>query len=380
MEETQEEFEVVYDPETNLNIEMIKGTNYSKAKATHSYMNLHMTDDEKNQYYGKPIPQSFVKEVFARTAQKDREAQEKKYNSFLYNATGSFVNTAEDIATSAPNALYRVGASGGAWLAGLRSDADKETKDRIKREAVQETVQDYKDAVGFEDAKVPLKKQEFGSKGWWGQGLGNVVLPLASGLATGNMIPLAEAFGLSNYSETLDELLSQNKTLASANALAATSGSLETALEMLTINKIVTKSAMPRLQRYGARFLTGSVQETAQTAKDNVIRNQEFDEEELATAAIFGGVGEVIGLGIRDKVTRKQQNRDTKKLVEKGVNPEVAEEFAVSKALDENVNKKKVDENLENTRNEYIDTLIEKGKTQKLLLIKHGRLYLILKL
>lgn len=404
--EVHTEYESFFHPDYSFNVEVPKGMNDNDYRDYTFRLNNNITPDERVKYYNKNIPYGEGEAI----ASRKKEAE----GGFWENLWPSASNAAVYAATGFVRGLNTFSRSVGAMAAiddafheefykthdkNVSQDEYNKAKiewikknkniiDKSEREAVLVTPDEDSISAGIErtieGAQFELEPQKRWSAGWWGQGVGNVAAPLSVGLMGGIIPELSIAYGMGNYAENTEKVLEGGGSLMEANAIGLTTGSLEAYLERLTINKYVTNTALPRLQRYGARFLTGMGQEFGQSGKDILLlgkydtRTKEEKEEELLSSLVFGGLGEVVGLGVRDYATRKVRKDINTKAKKEGMSEQLAKEVALSATLDEKPDfeklqgeyakeqEKQAEERFNARKEEAYDMLVELGNSPEM--------------
>lgn len=404
--EVHTEYESFFHPDYSFNVEVPKGMNDNDYRDYTFRLNNNITPDERVKYYNKNIPYGEGEAI----ASRKKEAE----GGFWENLWPSASNAAVYAATGVVRGFNTLSRTVGAMAAiddafheefykthdkNVSQDEYNKAKiewikknkniiDKSEREAVLVTPDEDSISAGIErtieGAQFELEPQKRWSAGWWGQGVGNVAAPLSVGLMGGIIPELSIAYGMGNYAENTKKVLEGGGSLMEANAIGLTTGSLEAYLERLTINKYVTNTALPRLQRYGARFLTGMGQEFGQSGKDILLlgkydtRTKEEKEEELLSSLVFGGLGEVAGLGVRDYATRKVRKDINTKAQKEGMSEQLAKEVALSATLDEKPDfeklqgeyakeqEKQAEERFNARKEEAYDMLVELGNSPEM--------------
>ena len=201
-----------FSMDTGLNVQIPATFNKTDIKSRCLDLNSRLTDEERVSFEGKVIPFEVQEEVLKRPVAED----ESWLGSFSYNLLGSTFNTTQDIATSSYRAGTQAASGAGAWAASVVARLKGYP---VKEGDVKQAAMEGYEAVNpdYKETKIKLAPAKTGSAEWWGQGLGSTAVPLIVGLATGNMMPLSAAFGLSSYADTTETLLDNVVSLIAAN-------------------------------------------------------------------------------------------------------------------------------------------------------------------
>ena len=406
MEEKQE-FENFYNPDYSFNVEVPKGMKDDYYRDYTFRLNNGITPDERLKYYKKNIPYAEGLLIAGRKREvKDNlwaEGGKAVANGLLYAATG-FVRGANTLGRNTAAKLviddnfkedyYKTHKQPRTPQEKIAYEKAREEWYKRYSNAVRDVVTPDEDTLSgaientIKNAEFELKPQKRWSLGWWLQNAGNVGAPLLFGLAGGIIPEMATSYGFGNYADTNKKILEGGGSLLEADRIAALSGSLETALEYATISKYVTKLGMPRLQRYGRRFLVGSGQEVGQSAKDMALlgkydtRSNEEKEEEIMAALIFGGLGEALGLALRDIQTRGTQKDIIRSAKKEGMSDTLAKDVALTATVDETPDYERLQEayreeggqvakaRLEKIKGDAYDMLVELGNDPEMAAVK----------
>lgn len=406
MEETQE-FENFYNPDYSFNVEVPKGMKDDYYRDYTFRLNNGITPDERLKYYKKNIPYAEGLLIAGRKKEiKDNpwaEGGKSLANAALYASTG-LVKGLNTIGRNAAATLviddnfkedyYKTHKQPRTPQEKIAYEKAREEWYKRYSNAVRDVVTPDEDTLSgaientIKNAEFELKPQKRWSLGWWLQNAGNVGAPLLFGLAGGIIPEMATSYGFGNYADTNKKILEGGGSLLEADRIAALSGSLETALEYATISKYVTKLGMPRVQRYGRRFLVGSGQEVGQSAKDMFLlrdydtRSKDEKEEEIMVALIFGGLGEALGLAIRDIQTRGTQKDIVRSAKKEGMSDTLAKDVALTATVDESPDYERLQEayreeggqvakaRLEKIKGDAYDMLVDLGNDPEMAAVK----------
>lgn len=153
-------------------------------------------------------------------------------------------------------------------------------------------------------------------------------------------MPLLTLFGLSSGGNMFYDVRQEGGSLLEANTRALSAGLLEAGLERLGLEGIVRGLRSKYVGSYIlAPVLTGSAQETAQSAKDTLIkgkydkRSEEEKLNELIDSALLGAIGGAIEFGVARVVANKGIKKVEQTLEKGGVDKKTARNVAYTQML-----------------------------------------------
>lgn len=153
-------------------------------------------------------------------------------------------------------------------------------------------------------------------------------------------MPLIALFGLSSGGNMFYDVRQEGGSLLEANIRALSAGLLEAGLERLGLEGIVRGLRSKYVGSYIlAPALTGSAQETAQSAKDTLIkgkydkRSEEEKLNELIDSALLGAIGGAIEFGVARVVANKGIKKVEQTLEKGGVDKKTARNVAYTQML-----------------------------------------------
>lgn len=347
-----------FSKDYNINLELPISMSSIDRKVKYYDINQAMSDEDRANWFGKIIPLDEQDRILKNYKPSPKE--ESGVKTFFSEGGKSFWNTALDILTYP----YQWGIQKSAGLGVNVAEKvakinDFPVNENDKEKSVLEVEKELN--PNYEDAKFNLKEAEMWSPAWWGQGSGNVTASLVLPIFTGKVPYTALSFGMMTDTDVTRARLEQGDSLLEANAKGSSSGAFISAFELFHINTLTKRVILPRVQRYLARFATGSTVEVAQQGVEDVAmgdadtRTPEQKRGAYISSIVFGGAGDVVGHIARDTATRKIQKEIKKKALKEGYSETLATELAQTSMVDENPDYEKVSQELKKEVNQRQD-------------------------